>query len=274
MQASIQKLSVVFTFLFFAALLASAYFMYHLPNEFVQQSSSVDMTVLKQLNPTLNKMYLVLGISAMLGMINVALLISSRKVASGMVTARDVNHTSEEKQATQEEEQNEELRIDHSAIEEIISGTQEAEKCFGQALSQICKELEASQAAAYIAHDDGGKRWIELFASYAFHVPEGDTISYRFGEGLAGEVAKEGKVLNLDTVPEGYIRILSGLGSATPNHLIILPLKEADKTVGVVEIASFHPFTQQVEGELRQAFDKLALKLANDDNVSLEKAKC
>ena len=111
------------------------------------------------------------------------------------------------------------------------------------------------------------------FSSYAYHVPEGEKISFRFGEGLAGQVAKEGKMINIDAVPEGYIRILSGLGSASPRHLIIIPLKEADQVRGVVEIASFHSFSSQTEIELQQTFDKLALKLINDDNVSLENAK-
>lgn len=273
MRASTQKLSVVFTFLFFAALLFSAYSVYHLPTQFMQQSTVVDLMVLDQLKPVFTKIYLVLGVSGMLGMITVALLISSRRVAGAQISVRTAEQIQEEKQQTQDNEEESQLLIDQNQIESIIEDSEDQKSCFNRALSQICKELEASQAAAYITKQEGDKRWIELFSAYAFHVPEGESVTYRFGEGLAGQVAKEGNIVNINSIPEGYIRILSGLGSASPKHLIILPLREGERIVGVIEIASFHPFSQSIEMELQQAFDKLALKLANDDNVSLEKAK-
>ena len=273
MQANTQKLSFVFTFLFFAALLFSVYTVYHLPTQLMQQSTVVDLMVLDQLRPVFIKIYLVLGVSGMLGMITVALLISSRSVAGAQVSVRQVEQIQEEQQQTQNDEEESQLLIDQNQIENTIKDSDDLKTCFDSALSQICKELEASQAAAYRTKQEGDKRWIELFSAYAFHVPEGESVTYRFGEGLAGQVAKEGNIVNINSIPEGYIRILSGLGSASPKHLIILPLREGEQIVGVVEIASFHPFSQSIEVELQQAFDKLALKLVNDHIVSLEKAK-
>jgi putative methionine-R-sulfoxide reductase with GAF domain len=272
MQANTQKLGVAFTFLFFAALLFSAYTLYQLPIQLLQTSPAVDLTVLDQLQPVFIKLYLVIGSTGLVSMVTITLLISKRKAGSDIITGIAVEEE-EEVKTMEEEETEEHTYINQAAVEDLVEGTEDAVSCFNKVLSQVCNDLEASQAAAYIAKQEDEKRWIELFASYAYHVPEGESVTYRFGEGLAGQVAKEGKIVNIDAVPDGYIRILSGLGSASPRNLIILPLKEADEVVGVVEIASFKAFSQKTELELQQAFSKLTLKLINDHNVSLEKAK-
>jgi putative methionine-R-sulfoxide reductase with GAF domain len=78
-------------------------------------------------------------------------------------------------------------------------------------------------------------------------MPESKTIKYEFGEGLAGQVAKEGRKINIDNVPEGYITIISGLGAASPNHLLIYPVMQDDQVAAVVEKASFKPISEEDE---------------------------
>lgn len=273
MQANTQKLGVVFTFMFFAALLFSAYTLYSLPGQLSQYSPVVDLLVLDQLKPVFFQGYLIFGVTALLGMTTVTLLLSRRN-DDNIPIPGEIKQEEEENQVMQDEEEAEEHQvINQQAVEDLIETVEDPESCFTKVLSQICKDVEASQAAAYLTRQEEDKRWIELFASYAYHIPEGEKITYRFGEGLAGQVAKEGKTVNIDTVPEGYISILSGLGNASPRNLIIVPLMEADSVVGVVEIASFKAFSKRTEMELQQALDKLALKLEKDHNVSLEKAK-
>lgn len=272
MQANKHKLGVVFTFLFFAALLFSAYTLYELPIRLSQHATAVDLLVLDELKPVFIRIYLVLGLNALIGMTTISLLISSRGASQQQVRSARLEEEEIETDLSEEETEDQQL-IDQEAVENLVATVEDTASCFNKVLSRVCQDLEASQAAAYVTKQEEDKRWIELFASYAYHIPEGETVTYRFGEGLAGQVAKEGNTVNIDTVPEGYIRILSGLGSASPRNLIIIPLKEADTVVGVVEIASFKAFSANTELELQQAFAKLALKLINDHNVSLEKAK-
>jgi hypothetical protein len=111
------------------------------------------------------------------------------------------------------------------------------------ALHAICKQLDAGQGAIYEAIDSNGVRKVELKSGYALNMGESTIVSYEFGEGLIGQAAANGKTLYIDDVPEGYIKIVSGLGSASPRFLLIVPLKTQEKTTGVIEIASFSAFT-------------------------------
>ncbi|MDF9799812.1 transcriptional regulator with GAF, ATPase, and Fis domain [Catalinimonas alkaloidigena] len=275
MQAITKRLGFTFTILFFVGVAFSAYTLYQLPDQMMQAVPAVDLNVVGQLQPILFRLHLIAGITALLGLSAATVLISDSRVYKNQVASKAKNFGSKEQEHEIEStaDSEKDIFIDQEAIEKILSSEDDMTSAFNKALSVVCKALEASQATAYISRQDEDSNYIELFASYAYHLPEGEKKIFRYGEGLAGQVAKEGNLVNINAVPEGYIQIISGLGGASPRHLIIIPLKEADEVIGVVEIASFHAFTSQHESALLQTFDKLTLKLVNDDNVSLEKAK-
>ena len=76
-----------------------------------------------------------------------------------------------------------------------------------------------------------------MIAGYAFIVSDSETLTYEFGEGLAGQVAKTGAGKLFDSIPQGYIEVFSGLGESTPNYLAILPILKDKEVMGVIELA-------------------------------------
>ncbi len=105
----------------------------------------------------------------------------------------------------------------------------------------------------YAVKKEKATKYIEMLSSFAYSIPESKKIKYEFGEGLAGQVAKEGKKINISDVPDGYISIISGLGKSSPRHLTILPVKDNETVVGVVEIASFKEITSSDEELITEA---------------------
>jgi signal transduction histidine kinase/CheY-like chemotaxis protein/HAMP domain-containing protein len=63
------------------------------------------------------------------------------------------------------------------------------------------------------------------------------------GEGLIGQCALEKQRIVLSDVPQGYARIGSGLGSALPTNVVVLPVLFEGETKAVIELASLYPFT-------------------------------
>ncbi|MFE6162014.1 HAMP domain-containing protein [Streptomyces sp. NPDC056486] len=61
--------------------------------------------------------------------------------------------------------------------------------------------------------------------------------------GLVRQAALEKKRILVDEVPPDYIKIISGLGDATPASLVIIPILFEDKLLGVIELATFSRFS-------------------------------
>jgi methyl-accepting chemotaxis protein len=142
-------------------------------------------------------------------------------------------------------------------------GSAKGEKdIFQKGLEAICKELAAGQGAAYKVQQDGTARFAELFAGFALSVSETTSLRYNFGEGLIGQAAANGQLLYLDEVPEGYIKIISGLGSASPRYLLIAPIKNQNSVLGILEIASFSPITTDQRKFIEQSAQLIAEKLS------------
>ena len=82
-------------------------------------------------------------------------------------------------------------------------------------------------------------------------------------EGLAGRCAIEKKTIVLTGTPKGFIRIRSNFGEAPPHTIIALPLVFQKKVLGVIEIASFNPFTPLQRTLLDELSPAIALGLEN-----------
>ncbi len=169
---------------------------------------------------------------------------------------------------SQKKETSQEIRkevIDHKILlEKIIPSTPTDDLVsYGEhLLANIAKNVEIVQGLLYLK--DIQTELFKFKAGYAFY-SETTPPEYREGESLAGQVAKNKKLINIDSIPEGYITILSGLGKGTPKHLIIAPILSPDnKTIGIFELASFKPFT----GEHEELFSQLGRKLGEVLNVN------
>lgn len=121
-------------------------------------------------------------------------------------------------------------------------------------LNELCNQLNAGQGAIYIVNEDK----VELKYGYALSHDRSTHISFNMGEGLVGRVAAEQKSLYLDSLPPDYIIVYSGLGSANPTNLFILPIVIENKIKAVVEVATFAPLTQLTRIELEQMSEDFA----------------
>ena len=269
-----KKINLLFALLYIVGLIIAVYALYQLPINLVK-SQAIDLSQLKRVQPVIDQLYVTIGISLTLSaatLIGLWLVRPNTESTSAQVTSTDDQDDTNRGYDEEGQENTENTSLHIEGLDEIMLNEEDEQAAFTKALSLVCHHLEASQAAAYRTKRTEEHSYIELFASFAYHAPEGEAATYRFGEGLAGQVAKQGECVVIDTVPEGYLEVLSGLGKARPTHLMILPIKLENQVVGVVEIASFKEFSAPQKSSLSAVFDRLALKLSNNDNVSLEEA--
>ncbi len=147
-----------------------------------------------------------------------------------------------------------------SALRDAINTAKSREEKWQQGLNQLCHQLNAGQGALYTITTQGEKKSVDLKSGFALVLAEDEkTPSFEFGEGLIGQVAASGKGLYLDELPEGYAaRIESGLGSALPKFLWVLPLKRENEIIGVVEVALFTALSEAAQQQALEAGSILA----------------
>ncbi len=132
-----------------------------------------------------------------------------------------------------------------SLFSEIVRQHQDNMEMLSDTLtSQIAKYLKANQVYLYFVSDEDEELVLELFGCYAYDKKRYVEKTIAPGQGLVGQTYLEKSTNYLTKIPPNYVNITSGLGEATPNCLVIVPLKFNDIVEGILEIASFKPFQQ------------------------------
>ncbi len=114
-------------------------------------------------------------------------------------------------------------------------------------ISELVRYVGANQGGIFVANrDDETYQFLELLGCYGYGKKRfmTKTIKLRDGraEGLLGQAFLERNTIVLNDVPDKYVTITSGLGEATPNSVMIVPLKYEDRVEGVIELAAFGAF--------------------------------
>lgn len=147
-----------------------------------------------------------------------------------------------------EESEETKNRQPEERINQIIStlsnNNMDIDEFIKEFFSQISNELQICQGAFFLRERGEAFDLLRFRGGFAYNKSPEKTCEYQFGEGLVGQVAKEGTSIRFNSVPEGYMTVLSGLGEASPSALMIFPVKDEDHVLAVVELASFHPFTE------------------------------
>ncbi|MFJ6486385.1 MULTISPECIES: HAMP domain-containing protein [unclassified Streptomyces] len=147
------------------------------------------------------------------------------------------------------------LKGNLARISALMQGRRELDDVASLIMSELTPVVSAQHGAFFLALPAGGTTEIgtdggadgsyelRMRGSYAYaggQMP----MSFRPGEGLIGAVAEEKRMILVENTPPGYLKISSGLGEAPPAHVIVLPVLFEGKVLGVIELASFTPFTQ------------------------------
>ncbi len=128
-------------------------------------------------------------------------------------------------------------------------------------LSNIADEYDIMQALFFVRSPN--ENTYKKAGSYAFF-REKEIKEFTDNMGLTGQVAASRKLLNISNIPDDYIKVLSGLGKASPTNLLILPVIFNDQSIGVIELASFQKFDSHAEDILMTFLTTVADKLHNN----------
>ncbi|GGK18645.1 histidine kinase [Deinococcus malanensis] len=128
-------------------------------------------------------------------------------------------------------------------------------------LSELAPLVRARHGVFYTLDEEASMPTLQLQASYAYRERKGLGNRFRLGEGLVGQAALEQEPIVLTHVPSDYVQINSGLGAATPNSIVVLPVVFEGQTKAVIELASFEPFSATHLSFLEQFTESVGIVL-------------
>ena len=113
-------------------------------------------------------------------------------------------------------------------------------------LSELAPLVYAQQGVLYVVEIDErrGRNRLRQLAGYADASADDEEPRYvEFGQGLIGQCAAQAEMIVINDVPAGTVQIESGLISAVPRSVVVLPVLFEDQVKAVIELASLTEFT-------------------------------
>lgn len=236
------------------------------------------LSAFKYLAPKFISANAIIGIYALVSIAMTAYaLVTLRKIGlqqgGSISTAADhfADQDQKEKERKEQEKIDKELKRRREAegkkaiaekVEEMVADTEQItdpEKYFDQLLINLSKAIAIVQGVAYTLNRQ--TQTYSMVSTYAFYTTD-TSRTFAIGEGIPGQVAKDKKLLFINDVPEGYIKIVSGLGTSSPKYMGVIPVIHGDETIALIEISTFEkPEVDLVEFQ-KQFNEKVSDKIS------------
>jgi signal transduction histidine kinase/CheY-like chemotaxis protein/HAMP domain-containing protein len=126
-------------------------------------------------------------------------------------------------------------------------------------MDELAPLVGAQHGTFFLSEPVNGDTHLRLIAGYGLRTDKVAPIQYRLGQSLIGQAARSKRSIVVADLPEGYVKISSGLGEAPPANLAVLPILFEDQVLGVIELASFTPFTPVQTDFLEQLTETLGV---------------
>jgi signal transduction histidine kinase/HAMP domain-containing protein len=175
------------------------------------------------------------------------------------------------RETTRENIEQDWLKTNRERFTRMLQGQRDLTDVSSMILSEIAPLVSAQHAVFYTmtSPSPGHEPLLELQAGYGYEERKNLSTSFRLGEGLVGQCAKEKKRILLTDVPGDYVRISSGLGASTPLNVVVLPVLFEGSVRAVVELASFSPFSVTHQAFLDQITESIGLVLSTIEASTL-----
>ncbi len=154
------------------------------------------------------------------------------------------------------------LKTNVARFTRMLQGQRDLLTVARQILNELAPLVNAHHGAFYMTETDDEGPVLKLFASYAYQERKSVNNQWRFGQGLVGQAALEGKRIVLTKVPADYIQISSALGEAPPHAIVVVPITFEGEVKGVIELASFDKYSGIQLAFLDQMLESLGIVIA------------
>ena len=165
------------------------------------------------------------------------------------------------KETTQKNAQQDWLKTNLARFTRLLQGQRDLQAVTSLILSELAPLVGAHHGVFYMMESKEVDGRLHMLASYGYRSSRKLPTSFLPGEGLVGQCALEKQRIWLTDVPRDYIVVSSGLGSAPPTNIVVLPILFEQQVKAVIEIASLDRFTETHLSFLDQLMETIGVVL-------------
>jgi signal transduction histidine kinase/DNA-binding response OmpR family regulator/CHASE3 domain sensor protein len=131
------------------------------------------------------------------------------------------------------------LRTGQSLLAESAAGQPALPQLSRAMLEFLAQYLGVVVAALYVRDETGTLR---RTAAYGFsRENEERPQSFEGVETLVGQAATDGRLIEVDNIPDNYLKVTSGLGTSAPKSVVMAPIENGGAVNGVLELGFMQP---------------------------------
>lgn len=145
----------------------------------------------------------------------------------------------------------------------VIRGELTLEEIGKKVLTFLSSYTGATMGSAYIVSEK--KDILYFMSGYALNESL-ITQELKMGQGLLGQAAEDGEVIELQDVKPDFHKVTSSLLEATPEYVLILPLKTYEEVVSVLEISFLKKPSPLVKEFLMEMSEMVAVAIRSSQH--------
>lgn len=161
-------------------------------------------------------------------------------------------------ESTQRDAEQDWLKTNYAKLAHHMQGLRDIKVASSVMLDEIAPLVGTAYGVFYVLDFSVTKeRQLKAFASYAYQGRLDSAQNWAIGEGLVGQCAKSKQPISVSDIPANYFDVASGTGKAKPTSLLFYPVLYEGNIKGIIELASFRPFTaveQTLLEEIAESF--------------------
>ncbi len=147
------------------------------------------------------------------------------------------------KETTQKNTEQDWLKTNLARFTRMLQGQRNMKTVAQMVLSELAPLVDAQHGVFYVNNADNGSPTMKLLGGYAYTRRKNLANEFHAGEGLVGQCMLEKERILVTDIPRNYVQIKSGLGDASPNNIVVLPVLFEGEVKAVIELSTFHTFS-------------------------------
>lgn len=155
---------------------------------------------------------------------------------------------------------NEWLQAGIAKLNNVMIGEKPLDQLTNDVINFLAMYTDSNAGVLYILEGN------QLMSSAGYsYIPGKEREKLKVGEGLTGQAAASGKILELKTPSSEDITISYALGEVKPAHIVAVPLID-EKVTGVVELASANEYSKRELQFLAMAANNIGIAISAAQN--------